>query len=147
MQKNIIRATSLTIENVKDKMLTLKEGESKQLKYAIKPNNTTYKSIRWESSNISIADVNYNGKITAKKSGEVKITGTIDGVKTSFTVKVLSYKYNFKGNTYKLAVSTSDLNDTINAIKTKKVYQDNGWTGRGKSAWSIILVLTINVIE
>lgn len=131
----IVRANGLTIENLKNGQLTLKEGESKQLEFTIKPNNVTMKGVSWKSSNTSIAKIDDKGKITAKKAGTVKITGKIDGVEKSFNLKVISYKYNAKGNTYTLAVEPSVLDETLNAIKTKKVYQNNGWKGRGEEAY------------
>lgn len=129
----ITRATSLEIKNVKNGKLTLGEGKSKQLEFVIKPENTTLKNVNWKSSNNKIAEIDNKGKIKAKKSGKVKITGTIDGVESSFTLEVVSYKYSFNGNTYKLAVLPTDLDSTIKAIETKKVYQNNGWKNLGEA--------------
>lgn len=40
-------------------------GESMQLHYTIFPENTTYKTVRWSSSNESVATVDENGVVTA----------------------------------------------------------------------------------
>ena len=71
------------------------------------------KSVKWTTSNKNIATVS-NGKITAKKVGEVTITAKANGISDSVTVTVAVYNptiklnqseytlYTKKGNTYTL---------------------------------------------
>ena len=71
------------------------------------------KSVKWTTSNKNIATVS-NGKITAKKAGEVTITAKANGISDSVTVTVAVYNptiklnqseytlYTKKGNTYTL---------------------------------------------
>lgn len=85
------KAKSLSIKRT----LTMKKGSKKTLKVTIKPKNVTVKKLKWKSSNTKIATVNSKGKVTAKKSGIVKITAaTIDGSKrkATCTVYVLNKK-------------------------------------------------------
>lgn len=57
-----------------DDRVELIAGETQRLDYAILPNDTTNKSVKWESSNPSIADVSEAGEITAINEGEAIIT-------------------------------------------------------------------------
>ena len=41
-------------------------GESVQLQYAILPENTTYKTVKWSTSDESVATVDENGLVTAQ---------------------------------------------------------------------------------
>lgn len=56
--------------------LDLKPGESHQLIATVEPENALDKTLTWSSSDESIATVDKNGLITAKKAGTVSITAT-----------------------------------------------------------------------
>lgn len=56
--------------------LTLKKGASKTLKETVYPEYATVQDVTWESSDPSIATVDKNGKVTAKKKGVCIITCT-----------------------------------------------------------------------
>ena len=74
--------------------LTLTEGDSETLTATVKPDNATNRNVTWASSDNTVATVE-DGKVTAVKAGEAKITVTTeDGGKTascSVTVKAKSY--------------------------------------------------------
>lgn len=55
--------------------LTLAEGGSEKLNVILVPSDSTDK-LSWSSSDPSVADVDNNGKITAKKAGTASITAT-----------------------------------------------------------------------
>lgn len=63
-------------KNVAKKTLSVRIGESKQLRIKTSP-STTKNDIKFESSNKKIVTVNKNGKLTAKKSGSAQITVTV----------------------------------------------------------------------
>ena len=69
----------------------LKVGEVQVLKAAVKPADATNKNLTWKSDDETIAAVDENGKVTAKKVGETTVTVTTeDGGKTaSCKVKVV----------------------------------------------------------
>lgn len=74
-----IDVESVSLSNVE---LSLKVGEYKTLTATIKPTNATDKSIKWSSSNTSVATVDSNGKITAIGEGSTIITVSV-GDKTA----------------------------------------------------------------
>ena len=67
----------------------------------------------WTSSNKSVATIDKNGKITAKKKGTTKITGSVGGKSYYCTVKVedpslnVKSKLIVKGKKYQLKVKGS----------------------------------------
>ena len=65
-------ATGITIEP-----LSLKVGESKQIKYRLMPNGATA-TVTFKSKDESIAKVDGNGNVTGVKEGKVKIEVTTD---------------------------------------------------------------------
>ncbi|KIR02117.1 Protein of unknown function DUF11 [Lachnospiraceae bacterium TWA4] len=58
------------------KFITLKAGESKQLKVTVYPSNASNKSLTWKSNNPSVATVDANGTVRGIKKGNAIITVT-----------------------------------------------------------------------
>ena len=65
--------------NIIPDAITLKEGQSKQLKAVVSPIDTTER-VKWHSSNPKIAKVDQTGKVTSLKSGETVIYATTDSL-------------------------------------------------------------------
>ncbi len=84
---NDVVVSSVTI----NKSLTLEQGKSKTLKATVKPADAENKKVTWSSSDPSVAAVDSNGKVTAKKVGTAKITATTVNGKTA----VCEVKVNF----------------------------------------------------
>ena len=70
---NIVLASSLQL-NQSD--VTLIKGESMQLTATILPDETTNKTLNWESSDDSVVSVDENGLITAVAVGKTTVTAT-----------------------------------------------------------------------
>ena len=71
-------------------ILTLSEGDNETLTVTISPADVENKSIEWKSSNVSIATVDNNGKVTAIKAGDVVITATsVNGVVAECRITVV----------------------------------------------------------
>lgn len=68
------------------------EGDILQLKFVLSPETSTYKTVKWSTSDNEIATVDLDGKVSFLKRGEVTITATsMDGrVSDSITFNVLS---------------------------------------------------------
>ena len=67
--------------------LTLDTGKTSTLKATVYPSNAANKKCTWSSSNTSVATVDSNGKVTAKKAGTATITVKTSNGKTA-TCKV-----------------------------------------------------------
>ena len=67
--------------------LTLDTGKTSTLKATVYPSNVANKKCTWRSSNTSVATVDSNGKVTAKKAGTATITVKTSNDKTA-TCKV-----------------------------------------------------------
>jgi len=59
---------------------TMYVGDSWRIPYTVTPSYANY-TMRWTSSNESVATVDFRGYVTAKKQGTTRITGSIDGTK------------------------------------------------------------------
>ena len=76
---------TIAVESIQLDETTLKltEGEAKQLKATVNPENATNRTVEWKSSDTTIATVEETGKVTAVKAGDATITATADGAKTA----------------------------------------------------------------
>ena len=83
-----IKSTSVSINT---RSITLLAGNTQTLSASVNPSNATNKSIKWSTSNSSVATVNSNGKVTAVAPGTATITATAgDGnSKTTCSVSVI----------------------------------------------------------
>lgn len=84
--KNIYITSLIADENV-----SLKVGEAKKVEVTVKPNDATNKELKWSSSDSSIAEVDKNGVVTAKKVGTTTIKAEADdksGKRVSIKVSV-----------------------------------------------------------
>lgn len=79
-----VNATGVKIN---EKIDNLEVGKSKTFTSTITPSNATDKTITWKTSDESIATVNQNGEVIAKKSGSVDIIVTTSNGKTD-TVRI-----------------------------------------------------------
>ena len=83
VQVKTIEPTGITLENMS---LTLTVGETHTLKAEIQPANATVQTIRWNSSDPSVATIDNTGRITALKPGMTRIQARV------YNEEELSYK-------------------------------------------------------
>lgn len=63
VSNEMVKAESISLSAEADQVYM---GESLQLQYAILPENTTYKTVKWSTSDESVATVDENGLVTAR---------------------------------------------------------------------------------
>lgn len=130
-QQVIIPATSLSLNKTKLK-LELEGVRSERLIPTVTPNNTTYKHVIWTSSNTDVARVGRDGTVIAVGVGKAIITAKMERYQNRIVtceVEVVSYKYNFGKDTYKIAVTSSRLDKVLNIIEENGLFQNDttGW--------------------
>ncbi len=93
---NYVPTSSLTLNktSINLKMRTSRNTVSLavnqvQLIGTVSPANATYRTIKWSSSNNTIATVSSTGLITAKKVGTVVISASINGLKSDCSVTIV----------------------------------------------------------
>jgi uncharacterized protein YjdB len=69
-----IEAIPVTAVVVSPTVVKMNIGETATLTATIAPNNATYKTIEWRSSNPNIASVDENGRVTGLSTGQVTMT-------------------------------------------------------------------------
>lgn len=106
-----IPVTEVSLDNAE---IFLSPGESIQLSASIRPEMADNHNVTWSSTKKTIASVDKNGKVTAKKAGNAEITVTsVDGGKTAkCVVHVAENKEKSKKVTSKpnLSVESSGIN-------------------------------------
>ena len=74
--------------NLSHTELKLRVNDSAQLEYTILPEAASYFRVVWSSSNVSVADVDTEGKILCHKKGTATITATVKNTNVSASCKL-----------------------------------------------------------
>ena len=131
VEKKVVAVSSITLSQ---SSATLIEGEMLNLTATVKPTDATNKGITWSSSNMSVATVDDNGKVTAVASGTTYITATANdgsGVSASCEVTVLaSYTitYMVDGEVYHTETLIQGSDIVVPEEPTKEGYTFSGWS-------------------
>ena len=113
------------------------EGKSITLSAVVKPTNAVNKTIKWSSSDTSIATVNSSGVVNGIKAGEVTITATtVNGKLMTYhiTVKEAPASYAIVFTPYEQEATGSTMQYTYVVTKNSNVFKDYskiGVTGGG----------------
>ena len=83
-----LQSIQITGSGVSGNKLTLAQNKTVQLSVKATPSNAQIGAVTWASSDSSIATVDGNGKVTAKKEGMVVITATAGGKHSSIVLTV-----------------------------------------------------------
>ena len=81
----VIDVTGVSLDKTE---LALKTGDTAKLTATVTPDNATDKTVRWTSSDETIATVSEDGTITAKKAGAVTITAAAGSFTAKCTVTI-----------------------------------------------------------
>lgn len=84
--KTVIPVSSIEVDKGN---LVVYEGRSEQLSATVKPDNATDKTIKWSSSDETVATVDENGVVTGIKDGYATITAESGGKKDQCAVQVV----------------------------------------------------------
>lgn len=134
-----VLATSVTLNKTSTNMII---GNSETFKATIKPSNTTNKTVKWKSSDTSIATVDQNGLVTAVSAGSVKITATIDSVSATVNIKVLAntadvikaYFLNVQNASNMVETQSNGLAVILKTVDNKYILFDTGSKDTGTNA-------------
>ena len=91
---NHTAACNITVEqrvscvSLSSSSVTLSAGETLTLTAAVSPSDATYQTIKWKSSDTSVATVSSSGSVTAVGKGTTTITASADGKYAECYVKV-----------------------------------------------------------
>ena len=128
-QVTVIPTLAVSIE-VTPNSVEAEENSEVQLSVNILPENATYKSVEWSSSNDAIASVNANGLVKIRKEGNVVITATTtDGTNLSATCSINVYSGIDGVNGNDVIVATIGDNIVVKNAKlgsVVNVYSSNG---------------------
>lgn len=85
-----ISVTGLPLESVElnETEISIKEGDTYTLKLTLNPENASYNTIAWSSSDDRIASVNQSGTVTGYREGSATITVDVDGMTAECIVNV-----------------------------------------------------------
>ena len=78
-----IKPTEVSSITLNKKNMVLDKGSNGRLSVTIKPDNATYKTVTWSSSNTNVATVDNTGNVTAVNHGTAKITAKTSNGKTA----------------------------------------------------------------
>ncbi len=125
-------ANKVTSIKLNKKTLGLVKGKTYTLKATVGPSYAKNKKVKWKSSNTSVATVNKNGKITAKKYGKVTITATAkDGSGVVAKCKLtVGYRIKYKLNNGKNNKNNPKVYYKTGIVlknPTRKGYKFKGW--------------------
>ena len=92
VKTKVIPVTGLTLDK---SSLTMKEGDAQTLTATVFPSNATDKTVKWSSSDASVASVDQSGNVFALSDGSTVITASVGDKAASCEVTVLfnSSKY------------------------------------------------------
>lgn len=128
--KVYVKTTGVKLNDTGERLF---ETKTKQLKATVSPSDATNKNVTWTSSDKSIATVNSNGLVTARKPGTAYITCTTNNggcvakckIVVVKLIKSTGVKLNktsvsiYDGKTYQLTATVSPSNASLKSVTYK----------------------------
>lgn len=93
---NVVRVTQVIMSRTSARIINTggeSVGGAVRLSATVKPDNATYKSVSWTSSNDKVATVDQNGFVIGRSEGTATIYATNNGISATCTVTVQSARY------------------------------------------------------
>lgn len=130
-----VGVTGVTVE---PGALDLKVGESATLNEKVSPDNATNKSVKWSSDDDIIAEVDDNGKVTAKKAGSTKIWVTTNDGSKKASCSVTVKEDNPGGSITIADFSDAQSPNLPENLLDGNTTDDSRWSAYGYPQWVII---------
>ncbi len=125
-----IKVSSITVKAAKTSLFV---KEKTTVKATVTPGNAANKGISWRSSNKSVATVDANGKVTAKKAGTAQIIATAtDGSKASGKCTIRVIKPTLKLNAKKVKLQVKKSTAALKASGLQKGDKIKEWRSSNK---------------
>ncbi len=160
-----VKPSTVEVESIKlisESAIELKVGDSSQISYEVLPNEATDKSVTFQSTNTSVANVDSNGLITAVGEGSAVVRVTSSNVSKTADVMVNVKKKSSSGGGGSSCSGTTHVGNVNSSLlgsptddgfdKCKRVSQNLvpfiGGTNYGQDGYYVMHVgetLTVNV--
>jgi hypothetical protein len=119
--------TAIYVQSIAISGTNINSGITGQMTAIVLPQNATDKSILWEVSDSSIAEISSTGLLTAKKNGNVNVQATANDKGTVKSTKEITISSFNSGPSYNYVVSTSsELLSALNNVKAGETIFLNG---------------------
>ncbi|SFS58316.1 right-handed parallel beta-helix repeat-containing protein [Lutibacter maritimus] len=119
--------TAIYVQSIAISGTNINLGITGQMTAIVLPQNATDKSILWEVSDSSIAEISNTGLLTAKKNGTVIVQATANDKGTVKSTKEITISSFASGPSYNYVVSTSsELLSALNNVKAGEIIFLNG---------------------
>ena len=120
VKSEVVEVTGITLTSTE---LSLAVGESHTLTATVSPSNATDKTVSWQSSNSSVADVSSSGVVKGVSAGSATITATAGGKSATCVVTVKPEVVEVTG----ITLSSTELSMTVgdSHTLTAQVFPDN----------------------
>lgn len=127
--KKIFFTAKVKSFEIEESVIVLGKGQSRKLTVNISPQNANNKTVIWEMDREDVISIDYEGKITAKKVGEVIITATCqdNGMTDTCTVKVCDDVPKAPFLTPQEFKKETDADDTSSFNRAIKALKDYGY--------------------
>ena len=114
--------------------VTLNIGENKTLEVTYNPEDTTdSKDVEWSSSNINVATVDGNGKITAVGSGTAVVTATVGSKTATCTVTVPESLISIEINPTSITLPKSQIKQLTVIYNPENMNEESGITWKSSN--------------
>jgi hypothetical protein len=118
--------TNIYVESIIVSGSNITTGTTSQMTAVVLPENATNKSLSWQSSDVSIAEISNEGLLTAKKNGTITVTATALDKNTVKGTKEISVSSFDDGNKIEVTNTTELLAAISNAQSGQTIVMAQG---------------------
>lgn len=135
VSKGTVDVSSVTLNKTS---LALIKGESETLVATVNPADATDKTVTWTSSNVGVASVDANGKVTALASGSATITAKAGNIQATCAVTVTVPLESISINKTELSLIKGQSETLVTTIKPEDATESTiSWTSSNTSVATV----------